>query len=215
MFWFGHRFETPLLLQSFVMIAGMLAMMEICVRVKDRRSTYTISAIGLGNNNQRNRSRRFLNNGKGNRDGTNNESSPIYSVLSSSSSTSSSSHQTIEQSSTMNYQSNSEESYYRSLQQPDILVRGGTENSNSGNSSSSCDVVSICSNNNGSTNSDGSLVLSHNPLQERRSLTWLLWGRQQPDSINQAIKCELRKEFNSNHNPLLFMFLFPKDIFLF
>lgn len=48
MFWFGHHFESPLLIQSFVMIAGMMAMMEICVRVKNKRSPYTISAIGLG-----------------------------------------------------------------------------------------------------------------------------------------------------------------------
>lgn len=36
MFWYGHPFELPLLLQSFVMIAAMLTMVEICVRVKDK-----------------------------------------------------------------------------------------------------------------------------------------------------------------------------------
>lgn len=45
MFWFGHHFELPLLIQSFVMIAGMLAMMEICVRVRDKHSTFIISSI--------------------------------------------------------------------------------------------------------------------------------------------------------------------------
>lgn len=58
MFWFGHHFELPLLIQSFVMIAGMMAMMEICIRVRDKRSTYTISAIGLGSATT-NRRRRF------------------------------------------------------------------------------------------------------------------------------------------------------------
>lgn len=45
MFWFGHNFELPLLIQSFVMIAGMLAMMRICVLVRDKNS-YIISTIG-------------------------------------------------------------------------------------------------------------------------------------------------------------------------
>ncbi|GLJ59015.1 hypothetical protein SUGI_1488510 [Cryptomeria japonica] len=58
MFWFGHHFELPLLIQSFVMIAGMMAMMEICIRVKDKRSSYTISAIGLGSSTSHRR-RRF------------------------------------------------------------------------------------------------------------------------------------------------------------
>lgn len=44
MFWFGHPFETPLLIQSFVMIIGMVFMMEICIRVKNSASsTFTIS----------------------------------------------------------------------------------------------------------------------------------------------------------------------------
>lgn len=42
MFWFGHPFETPLLVQSYVMIAGMIAMMEICIRTKKRNSLYNI-----------------------------------------------------------------------------------------------------------------------------------------------------------------------------
>lgn len=175
MFWFGHRFETPLLIQSFVMIAGMLTMMEICVRAKDKRSTYTISAIGFGNNNQRNRSRRFLNNGKRNRDGIDNESSPIYSVLSSSSS-SSSFHQAVELSSN-NCQTNSEVSYYRSLQ-PDITVRGAVENSNSGNSSSICNVVSDCRGNDRSNFSGEFLVSRHNS-----SSCQLFWRRQQYRSL--------------------------------
>lgn len=57
MFWFGHHFELPLLIQSFVMIGGMLAMMEICVRVKDKGSSFTISSI-IGAPGQRAR-RRF------------------------------------------------------------------------------------------------------------------------------------------------------------
>lgn len=32
-FWFGHPFDAGLLVQSLVMIAGMLAMMHLCVRV--------------------------------------------------------------------------------------------------------------------------------------------------------------------------------------
>lgn len=96
MFWYGHHFETPLLIQSFVMIAGMLAMMEICVRVREKTSSFTISSvIGAGPTNPR---RRFLigklhNNSTSNNrqsndtgcedgnisDGTS-ESMPIYSV---------------------------------------------------------------------------------------------------------------------------------------
>lgn len=59
MFWFGHHFELPLLIQSFVMIVGMLAMMEICIRVRDKSSSYMISAIGGPSGP--NRRRRFLN----------------------------------------------------------------------------------------------------------------------------------------------------------
>lgn len=58
MFWFGHHFELPLLIQSFVMIVGMMAMMEICIRVRNKRSSFTISAIGLGSPTT-NRRRRF------------------------------------------------------------------------------------------------------------------------------------------------------------
>jgi len=32
-FWFGKRFETPLLVQSIVMIICMLVMLELCIRV--------------------------------------------------------------------------------------------------------------------------------------------------------------------------------------
>ncbi|XP_067940939.1 solute carrier family 66 member 2-like isoform X3 [Watersipora subatra] len=35
-FWFGKRFEAPLLAQSILMIAAMLAMVEVCVRVKNK-----------------------------------------------------------------------------------------------------------------------------------------------------------------------------------
>lgn len=69
MFWFGHKFETPLLLQSFVMIAGMLAMVEICVRVKDKDPIYG-------------KPRRFFIFGK---TVSSSESTPIYSVPSSNS----------------------------------------------------------------------------------------------------------------------------------
>lgn len=84
MFWFGHHFEPPLLIQSFVMIVGMMAMMEMCVRVRDKNS-YSISAISNHNNRRSN-----INNGKlvDTPGGVNNESMPIYSVLSSSSSNS-------------------------------------------------------------------------------------------------------------------------------
>ncbi|KAI1301244.1 hypothetical protein HDE_03144 [Halotydeus destructor] len=34
LFWFGKRFETPLLIQSVVMIIAMFAMIELCVRTK-------------------------------------------------------------------------------------------------------------------------------------------------------------------------------------
>ncbi|XP_015795788.1 PQ-loop repeat-containing protein 1 isoform X3 [Tetranychus urticae] len=35
-FWFGKQFETPLLLQSIIMVAVMFAMIEICVRMKTK-----------------------------------------------------------------------------------------------------------------------------------------------------------------------------------
>ena len=38
MFWFGVHFETPLLLQSFVMIMTMLLMLQLCVETKHRAS---------------------------------------------------------------------------------------------------------------------------------------------------------------------------------
>lgn len=34
MFWFGRHFETPLLLQSFIMIATMMVMLQLCIKVK-------------------------------------------------------------------------------------------------------------------------------------------------------------------------------------
>lgn len=43
LFWFGHRFETPLLMQSIIMIGCMLIMLELCVRVK-RENSYANSA---------------------------------------------------------------------------------------------------------------------------------------------------------------------------
>lgn len=200
MFWFGHRFETPLLIQSFVMITGMLAMMEICVRVKDKRSSYTISAIGFGSSNHSSRSRRFLNNGKRHRNGTSSESLPIYSVLSSSSS----SHRTSDSLSSENHQANAEATNYRSLQTNNV-VKGDIDNSNSGNSLSS-DIVRISSVNSASCD-DGSLVLSYKSLhnsesleeeqqqlhQQQPNLTRLPLGHQSSNYINQAIKCELHK----------------------
>lgn len=91
LFWFGHHFEAPLLIQSFVMIAGMLAMMEICVRVRDKSSSFTISSIVNGSSSHRRRrfsiGKLFHLNLNG---ANNNESTPIYSVLSSSQSTSNS-----------------------------------------------------------------------------------------------------------------------------
>lgn len=35
-FWFGKHFETPLLVQSIVMIICMLVMLEICIRVHSK-----------------------------------------------------------------------------------------------------------------------------------------------------------------------------------
>lgn len=55
MFWFGERFELPLLFQSFVMIFTMLAMLEICVRMKNKTFPYHIASIS-GNNNGSSRS---------------------------------------------------------------------------------------------------------------------------------------------------------------
>uniref|UniRef100_A0A6G1SF23 Solute carrier family 66 member 2 n=1 Tax=Aceria tosichella TaxID=561515 RepID=A0A6G1SF23_9ACAR len=54
-FWFGHRFELPLLIQSFVMIAGMMAMMDICIRVRNMESGYVVSSIGVRPNTMRTR----------------------------------------------------------------------------------------------------------------------------------------------------------------
>jgi len=34
MFWFGRHFETPLLLQSFIMILTMMVMLNLCIKVK-------------------------------------------------------------------------------------------------------------------------------------------------------------------------------------
>jgi len=34
LFWFGHPFELPLLAQSIIMIVSMLAMLELCTRIK-------------------------------------------------------------------------------------------------------------------------------------------------------------------------------------
>lgn len=59
-FWFGHHFELPLLIQSFVMIIGMLALMEICVRVRRRSSSYIISSLGTSRSLQSNRNRSSL-----------------------------------------------------------------------------------------------------------------------------------------------------------
>lgn len=37
LFWFGHPFETPLLLQSIIMIICMLIMLELCIRTKQEQ----------------------------------------------------------------------------------------------------------------------------------------------------------------------------------
>ena len=34
MYWFGNHFETPLLLQSFIMIITMMVMLQLCIKVK-------------------------------------------------------------------------------------------------------------------------------------------------------------------------------------
>ena len=38
LFWFGHWFELPLLIQSIIMIICMLIMLELCIRVKSEYS---------------------------------------------------------------------------------------------------------------------------------------------------------------------------------
>ena len=35
LFWFGHWFEYPLLVQSFIMVICMVVMLELCIRVKN------------------------------------------------------------------------------------------------------------------------------------------------------------------------------------
>lgn len=52
LFYIGHPFELPLLIQSFVMIAGMLAMMHICVKVRRATSFYNITPINSVNSPQ-------------------------------------------------------------------------------------------------------------------------------------------------------------------
>lgn len=37
LFWFGRHFELPLLTQSFIMVVAMLAMLELCVRVRSKQ----------------------------------------------------------------------------------------------------------------------------------------------------------------------------------
>lgn len=39
-FWFGKHFETPLLLQSIIMIICMLTMLELCIRVQSRSNRH-------------------------------------------------------------------------------------------------------------------------------------------------------------------------------
>lgn len=43
LFWFGHPFEIPLLLQSIVMILTMLVMLELCIRIKNESGLMSIS----------------------------------------------------------------------------------------------------------------------------------------------------------------------------
>lgn len=38
LFWFGHWFEYPLLVQSFIMVICMVVMLELCIRVKNENS---------------------------------------------------------------------------------------------------------------------------------------------------------------------------------
>jgi len=44
LFWFGHPFEIPLLVQSVVMILTMFAMLELCVRVKQKNSIVPVKS---------------------------------------------------------------------------------------------------------------------------------------------------------------------------
>lgn len=37
MYWFGNHFETPLLLQSFIMIITMMVMLNLCIKMKYRK----------------------------------------------------------------------------------------------------------------------------------------------------------------------------------
>lgn len=45
LFWFGHPFEFPLLLQSVIMIVCMVIMLELCVRV--RSDNFHLSTVTL------------------------------------------------------------------------------------------------------------------------------------------------------------------------
>ena len=45
LFWFGHPFELPLLMQSIIMIVCMIIMLELCVRVKT--DNFHLSAVVL------------------------------------------------------------------------------------------------------------------------------------------------------------------------
>lgn len=47
-FWFGKRFEIPLLIQSIVMIVAMFFMMEICLRMRRRSHNPSISSTRRG-----------------------------------------------------------------------------------------------------------------------------------------------------------------------
>lgn len=79
-FWFGHHFELPLLIQSFVVITGMLVLMELCVRVRDKSSSFTISAGGP------HRQRRLINGKRSSstrRSSSSDNQSSIYAVSSS------------------------------------------------------------------------------------------------------------------------------------
>jgi len=41
LFWFGKHFELPLLAQSFIMVVAMIAMVELCARVRSKQETAT------------------------------------------------------------------------------------------------------------------------------------------------------------------------------
>ena len=47
MFWFGKRFETPLLVQSILMNVAMFALIQLCVTINNKVRVKAIFAIAI------------------------------------------------------------------------------------------------------------------------------------------------------------------------